>query len=83
MNVTIVLAFIILFIGTGSKTITVKEVKQVVYYGKVRMILETTDNEKFIIANSFGFVDYEKGKIYKVKTSLGSPYRSIDRKSVV
>lgn len=41
------------------------------------MILETTDNEKFIVANSYGFVDYEAGKTYKVKTSMGSPYESI------
>jgi hypothetical protein len=67
----------VLFIGTGSKTIVVKEIKTVVYYGKPKMILETTDNEKFIIANSYSFVDYEAGKTYKVKTSMGSPYKSI------
>lgn len=67
----------VLFIGTDSKTIVVKEVRSVVYYGKPRMILETTDKEKFIIANSYEFVDYEVGKTYKVKTSLGSPYESI------
>lgn len=66
-----------LFIGTGSKTIVVKEVKTVVFYGKPRMILETTNDEKFIIANSFGFVDYETGKTYKIKISMGSPYKSI------
>lgn len=77
MVLTTVLVFYFLVIGTGKETITVKEVTMTVMYGKPHMILETSTGEFFMIANTYSYVNYKAGKSYKVKTSVGSPYRSI------